>query len=216
MSIAKSNTGIFLAVAFVAIALAGGAWLILTAREGPAQQPQFATVLPQGRPLPEFALMDHDGRPFTLDDLRGHASLVFFGFTHCPDVCPATLQKLTVARRQIAEKMPESADEGDAALPEIVLISVDPERDTPEILEKYVEYFGDGITGVTGTVDEIRALTADLGIFFEKSGSGDNYTVNHSTAVLYVNRDAELQALFSTPLSIEAFVHDVPLLIASR
>lgn len=209
-----SQIRIPLAAAFVAIALFSVAWIFVNGFEG--EQPLYATVLPERQLLPPFSLTDQDNRPFSRDNLRGQTSLVFFGFTHCPDICPATLQQLAAARRQIARASSSPAGDGKAALPRIILVSVDPARDSPEILERYVGYFGDGITGLTGSLDEIRDLTAALGIFFEKSGSGENYTVNHSTAVLMVDPDARLQALFSTPHSIAAFVHDVPLLMASK
>lgn len=207
---------IILAGTLVALALVGGAWFLGKGFEGSGDRPLYATLLPEGRLLPEFSLTDDENLPFTRDSLRGQTSLVFFGFTHCPDICPATLQQLASARLKLAEAAPPSAERGNAPLPHIILISVDPARDSPEKLRTYVNYFGDGITGVTGNVDDIRALTDALGIFFEKSGPGENYTVNHSTAVLVVDRNAELQALFSAPHKVESFVHDVPLLMASQ
>lgn len=201
-----------LAALFAAAALAGGAWFLVAGLSGTSAVPQSATVLPEPRPLPEFRLVDHRGEPFSREDLRGQTSLLFFGFTHCPDICPATLQQLTLARRQLAGQ--------DEPLPEIVLISVDPERDTPDVLGRYVEYFGQGVTGVTGSPQALRALAAALGIHFEKvpaaEGSGDDYLVNHSAAVLVVDPQARLEAIFGAPHSIEAFVDDLPVLTASR
>lgn len=204
------STAKLLALFFAALAAGGGAWFASRALEGP-DRPQFATVLPERRPLPEFSLADHENRPFDAERLRGHTSLLFFGFTHCPDICPATLTQLAAARRQLAAESGKTR----AELPQIVLVSVDPRRDTPESLKRYVEYFGEGITGVTGSVEEIRALSEPLGVYFEKNGQGDDYTVNHSTAVLVVGPDATLQALFSAPHEVAAFVHDLPILMAS-
>ena len=199
----------FAALAIAALAVAAGAWFAAGALAVP-DEAGFATVLPEPRPLPAFSLTDHDNRLFDTARLRGRTTLLFFGFTHCPDVCPATLSQLATARRQLADASPG------AELPEIVLVSVDPERDTPAVLGSYVEYFGEGITGVTGTPGELRALTEPLGIFFEKSPQGDDYTMNHSTAVLVVGPDAALQALFSAPHDVDAFVHDLPILMASQ
>lgn len=190
------------------IAIVAAAAYFLSTRPDP--EAQHATVLPERMALPEFSLRDHHNAPFTREDLRGRTSLVFFGFTHCPDICPATLQQLAVARKRIAEQA------GDAPAPGIVLISVDPERDTPAKLREYVEHFGDGVTGVTGEPDELRKLTSALGIYYEKSGDGGDYTVNHTTAVLVVDDAARLQAMFSAPHKPEYFVHDLPLLMASR
>lgn len=175
----------------------------------PRAEPLHATVLPEPLPLPEFELYDHHNEPFSRDSLRGQTSLLFFGFTHCPDICPATLQQLSLARKQAAAS-------GDAtSLPRIVLISVDPERDTPEKLEAYVSAFGEGITGVTGEPEALRGLASALGIFFEKEPAGDSYTVSHSTAVLFVDGNAGLRALFSAPHKTESFAHDIPLLVST-
>lgn len=200
----------FIALGLVALVLGGASWLAVRSISGP-DQPEFATVLPERVALPEFALVDHAGDPFTRDRLLGRTSLMFFGFTHCPDICPATLQQLASARRQLAA---EGA--GSAHLPQIVMVSVDPERDTPDKLAAYVGHFGADIVGVTGSEDDLRALTEPLGIWFERQPMGDSYTLSHSTAVLVIDRDAELQAVFSTPHRVEAFVHDVPLLVAQR
>lgn len=206
-----SNASKLLALFFAALAVGGGAWFASRALEAP-DRPQFATALPERRPLPEFSLTDHQSRPFDTERLRGHTSLLFFGFTHCPDICPATLTQLAAARRQLAA---ESGSAG-AELPQIVLVSVDPERDTAESLKAYVEYFGEGITGVTGSVEEIRALSEPLGVYFEKNPlGGDDYTVSHSSAVLVIAPDATLQALFSAPHEVAAFVHDLPILMAA-
>ena len=197
------------------IVIAALALVFLTARPGnrAAEQPRHATVLPERLPLPAFELRDHRGEPFTRDSLAGHSSLLFFGFTHCPDICPATLTQLAAARSRVAEETGLPAE----ALPEIVLISVDPERDTPDALRRYVEYFGTGITGVTGDAGEIEQLTSALGIYHEKAetATGD-YTVNHSTAVLVVDDDASLMALFSAPHKPEYFARDLPLLMAAQ
>ena len=196
------------------VALAAAVWLLSQGDERNSVTIRTATVLPERRALPEFELRDQNGAPFTRASLEGRTSLVFFGFTHCPDICPATLQQLAVARDRLAA----TAGGSDDTLPEIILISVDPARDTPETLGRYVEYFGDGITGATASPEDLLVLTSALGIFFEPvpTGDGSNYTVNHSTAVLVIDPQARLQAIFSAPHSIEAFVQDLPLLIASR
>jgi protein SCO1/2 len=207
------------------VALAIGVWLLLqnTGRESATASAtasatvQTATVLPEPRVLPEFQLVDHNNQPFTRESLKGRMSLLFFGFTHCPDICPATLQQLAMARDRVAATMPGREF---ASLPEIILISVDPARDTPEILKRYVEYFGEGIAAATGPPEDLLVLTSALGIFFEPMPTGDpagaDYTVNHSTAVLVVDADARWQAIFSAPHSIDSFASDLPLLMASR
>ncbi|HEX6259517.1 MAG TPA: SCO family protein [Woeseiaceae bacterium] len=200
-------------VAALAALVPGLAALLFWGADGSAGRPLHATVLPEPLPLPEFALRDQHDEPFTRDRLRGRASLLFFGFTHCPDICPATLQQLTLARKQIAE----ASHDRTGSLPQIVLISVDPERDTSARLAQYVSHFGEGVDAATGSPEAVSEFTSALGIFFEKEAPGEgDYTVSHSTAVLFVDEEAALSAVFSAPHKSEHFVHDVPLLMAAR
>ncbi len=175
------------------------------------QLPEHATVLPTPAPLANFALANHEEQPFTRDSLRGHWSMIFFGFTNCPDICPLTLHKLAQARDSIARSDP------DAPLPEIVFISVDPDRDSTESLKQYVQSFGTGVTGVRGEHDELAKLTKPLGIFFNVDQTDDkNTVVDHSAAVIVVNENAEFHALFSAPHQIDAFASDMQLIMASK
>ncbi|MGI9238322.1 MAG: SCO family protein [Woeseiaceae bacterium] len=197
----------FLIAITMAIALAMG--IFLAARMQAPEETKTAFVLPAPTPLPEFSLVDQWGGTVTRDTFRDHWNLVFFGFTHCPDICPATLQVLASARKTLA-------DNGQHPLPRIVLVSVDPERDTPELMGQYVGYFGDGNLGITGSLEEVEGLTSALGIYFERqSGTDNNYSVDHSAAVLVVNPDGEFHALFSGSHLIENYVHDVPLIMAA-
>lgn len=196
----------FIVAIVMAIALSAGIF-IATRLQAPAAL-RTAFVLPAPTPLPEFALVDPAGNTVTRDTFRGQWNLVFFGFTHCPDICPATLQILAVARKEMASS-------GQDPLPRIVLVSVDPERDTPAQMGRYVDYFGDDNLGITGSLEETQKLTSALGIYFEKQpGDENDYAVDHSAAVLVVNPDAEFHALFSGPHLIENYVHDVPLIMA--
>jgi len=179
------------------------------ASHGMRETPTHATVLPESMPLPQFSLVDQSGKPFTRDNLLGSWHLLFFGFTNCPDICPATLQQLAIAGRRVAEQ--------GETFPGVILVSVDPERDTPDTLRAYTEHFGDNVVGVTGSVDELRKLTAALGIYFAKSDEANgNYSVDHSAAVLLLNDEAEWTAVFSAPQDIDALIHDVPILASSR
>jgi protein SCO1/2 len=184
---------------------------------GAAREPLHATVLPEPIPLPAFTLRDEQNEPFTRQQLLGRTSLLFFGFTHCPDICPATLQQLALARKQLQQQSEEASSTDGAPLPQIVLISVDPERDTPEILKGYVSYFGEGIVAATGSPDALTEITSALGVWFGREALGeDDYTVSHSTAVLVIGEDATFRAVFSAPHKTEYFVHDLPLLMAAR
>lgn len=189
----------------VALALAAGAFFALRVQE-PAV-PVSALVLPDPDPIPSFALLDQHGSAIDESVFRGQWDLVFFGFTHCPDICPATLQVLAAARREleISKLTPNLR---------IVLVSVDPERDTPEILAQYVDYFGEGNLGITGSLEEIRKLTTELGIYFEKQPPDDdnNYNVDHSGAVLVIDPEARFSALFGGPHLVDHYVHDLPII----
>ena len=191
------------------IAIVTGIWLtsrVLT----PLPLPQTATVLPAATDLAEFSLLDQDSAAFTRSSFEGRWNLVFFGFTHCPDICPLTLQVLSTARQQMA-------DAGQDELPRIVLVSVDPERDTPEMIGNYVAHFGEDTIGVTGDLAELRKLTEGLGIFFEKSGiEDDNYSVDHSAVVIVVDPDGRFHSLFSAPHKAENFAYDLSIIMSTR
>lgn len=106
--------------------------------------------------------------------------------------------------------------ESENKFPNILLISVDPERDTPEIMAAYVGHFGPGVSGVTGSLEELRKLTSALGIYFEKSGEENgSYSVDHAAAVIVINKSAEFHALFGAPHDVEHFVSDIPLITGS-
>jgi len=199
------------AALLLAAGLAGGAWFLSGELPLGSGEPDVATVLPIPLPLAEFTLSDHNGAPFTRASLQGSWHLLFFGFTHCPDICPATLQQLAIARQRLAEK-------GHSPLPDIVMVSVDPERDTRDALARYVSNFGNGIKGVTGRFDQLQALAKPLGIFYEYEPANDdgNYNITHSVAVLVIDPQAELKALFSAPHDVSAFVRDLPLIVSAQ
>jgi protein SCO1/2 len=172
--------------------------------------PQTATMLPAATELAEFSLLDQDGAAFTRSSFEGRWNLVFFGFTHCPDVCPLTLQVLAKARAQMLAA-------GQDELPRIVLVSVDPERDTPAVIGQYVSHFGPDTIGVSGNLSELRKLTDGLGIYFEKSGvDDDNYSVDHSAVVIVVDPDGRFHSLFGAPHQAGNFAHDLPIIMSTR
>ncbi len=189
-------------------AMAAGIWASMNfQRTAPA--PSTATVLPVTIDIPAFSLLDHEGRSVDQRVFEGQWDLVFFGFTNCPDICPLTLQVLSAAKRQLEEQ-------GQLPLPRIVLVSVDPERDTPAKMAQYVNAFGDDNLGITGDLDELRKLTTGLGIFFEKQANNKpSYAVDHSSVVIVIDPAGQFHSLFSGPHVIENFVHDLPLLMTS-
>ncbi len=187
--------------AMVGLLAAAGIALSLALRQQP--ELQVATLLPEPLPLPEFALTDHEGDAFSRADFVGQTSLVFFGFTQCPDICPVTLQQLAVVRRNLMEA-------GSSVIPEIVFVSVDPERDDVDTVAAYVGAFGDGVRGVRGELDALNVLTQPLGVFHARPETDDGYDVEHTSAVLVINPDAEFAGLFRAPHSVDRIVADWP------
>jgi protein SCO1/2 len=204
MSLPRQKLGLFAAVA--ALAAIGGILLALQLRPAPAPAPALAigTWLPAPRALASFSLVDQSGAAATLETLRGQPTLLFFGFTHCPDVCPTTLALVAAARRK-------------AALDglRVVLVSVDPERDTPERLGAYVRAFDPHFRALTGPADEIAGLARQLGVAAARVPlPGGDYTVDHSAALLWLDRDARLAAIFTPPLTIDGLAADLAALQA--
>jgi len=170
---------------------------------------QSGTILQPARALPPFALLDHEGKPFGNDRLRGHWSLLFFGFTNCGDVCPTTLALLAAAGHKLG-------DLPDPQRPQVVFISVDAKRDTPETVRTYISNFDTSFTGVTGTQKDLDALTAALGVpSAVRQLDNGGYAVDHSAAILAVSPNGEFRAIFSPPHTLEALAGDYRLLIGT-
>ena len=164
---------------------------------------QAATVLPESRPVPAITLLDQSGEIFEWDGLKGDWHLVFMGFSHCGNVCPATLYELV----QIAAELPDP--------PGLVFVSVDPQRDSPDVLRAYVQQFDPGMLGLTGLpgTEDLAILAGSLGVDYRVISTGGAYSVDHSSAVFLLDPDASFKALFSAPLNREAIVADLRVLL---
>jgi protein SCO1/2 len=185
------------------VAIAAGMLLSRALLDGPAGPTLAkATLIDPARPLPPMAFVDQQGQPFSVEQLRGHWSILFFGFTHCPDVCPTTLALLAQVEKQLADLPTEHR-------PQIVLVSVDAKRDTPERLAAYVKSFSPTFTGITaGEQPAVEEFALKLGVPVAISQlPGGNYTVDHSAAIFIVDPSGALRALSSTP-------HEVPIIAA--
>jgi protein SCO1/2 len=197
-------------VLYTVVAAAAAALGVLLANRSPTPAaPEQALVLEQPRPLPDFALADHRGADFTPARLEGHWTFLFFGFTHCPDICPTTLQTLARVKAGLAD-LPA------AARPDVVLVSVDPERDTPAPLAGYVPYFDPEFLGVTGREEALAPLAAGLGVAYGRTPdeSGDGYTVDHTAAIFLVDPNGRLAAVFGTPHSADRIEADYRYVLA--
>lgn len=196
-----------------AAALAGALGLYLGQRHFAPATPagvaatRAAVVFPQPRELADFRLERADGSQLTLADWRGHWSLVFIGFTRCPDACPQTL----AIYRDVVKGWPQDA--GDP--PPLYFVSVDPERDSPADAAAYAGYFSERIIAATGSHDQLTPFTRQLGMVYmtTPTGNGD-YTVDHSTQLAVIGPDARLHALFRAPLDAAAIVGDLQALMA--
>ncbi len=165
---------------------------------------ESGTSFPQARALPEFSLLDTHGAPASPATLRGHPTLVFFGFTHCPDVCPTTLAKLAIVQKQSVLQ-----DKSLQGL-KVALITVDPERDSPEQLGRYIASFGGDFIGLTGSAPEIVKATRGFGVASARVElAGGNYTMDHSAAVFALDSNARIVAVFTPPLSEVALARDL-------
>ena len=159
----------------------------------------------QARALPEFELIDHNDQALNRTSLTGKWSLMFFGYTHCPDICPASLQTMSDMVNAIED--PDVA----AAL-RVYFVSVDPERDNSEVLASYVTYFNPDFTGATAIEEKLKPLTRSLGIAHEirnKVEGSPNYDVDHGSAIVIINPTAEYAGLFSAPHDALAMARDL-------
>jgi protein SCO1/2 len=193
----KRLSWLLVAIAALCAALAGF-WL---ARELDSSAPQLAsgTWLARPRAVSDFQLTDHLGRPFTAQDLRGKPSLVFFGFTHCPDVCPTTLVKLAQVKKA-------------TAIPglQVLFVTVDPQRDTPTAMGLYVHAFDPEFIGLTGDQKAIEKISAGFGVAALRVDlPGGEYTMDHSAAVFLLDTSARIVGVFTPPFDTRRLAQDL-------
>lgn len=156
-----------------------------------ALQEQGAVLFEQPRRFSDFEMVDHRGEPFTRDNFKGKWTFIFFGFTHCPDICPLALADLS---RLVNELPAELAQQT-----QVLMVSLDPARDTPEVLADYVPYFHDDFIGATGEFLTIRRFANELNVAFAKVTQGDDYTVDHSGHITLINPKGDYHAIFTSP-----------------
>lgn len=149
-------------------------------------------VFDQPRIFKDFSLQNHRGEGFSLAQLKGKWSLVFFGFTACPDVCPATLSMMKTVKSQLDENIAEQV--------QFVLVSVDPARDTVERLSAYMPYFDPEFIGLTGEFLEIKRLANQMNMAFVKVPQGDSYTIDHTANIALVNPYGHYHGFIKPPL----------------
>ena len=168
--------------------------------------PQAITLLPNPRVLPAFALQQASGVPLTQDALKGHWTVVFLGFTHCPDVCPTTLAQLSAAQKQWAS-LPA------ASRPRVLFVSADPERDTPELVARYAHAFHPDSLAATAPVPDLEKFARSLSLVFMKvpgtSGKPDDYSIDHSAALVLLDPQARMAGVAQPPFDIQGIAADL-------
>ena len=152
---------------------------------------EYVSLYPAARVLPDFELQDHQKQPFTSKNLEDHWSLVFVGYTFCPDICPTTLAELKGIYPEL-QKIPT-----DFPI-QVILISVDPKRDTPERLNEYINFFHPDFIAVSGEHAQLFPLVRAMGMMYSMSESSDNpnYLVDHSSSVVVINPKAQVIGRF--------------------
>jgi protein SCO1 len=193
-------------------ALAAGIGLWLGNRYlGVAAQPRLDSALlyPQPRALPDFTLHQANGKPLTLADWRGRWNIVYFGYTTCPDVCPTTLAMLKSAWSELGKRNLQSKVRID-------FISVDPERDTPEVLGKYVAFFSPDFIAASGSDDELTKLSRALGLVYTRTKKADgSVEVDHSGSAVIVDPQGRVAGIFRPPGVANDIVSDMTTLAGS-
>jgi protein SCO1/2 len=174
---------------------------------GPSDKPSFRSTDITGADFGKtFQLTGHDGRPRTLADFRGKVVVVFFGFTHCPDVCPTTLAELARAVKQLGP---------DGERVQVLMVTVDPERDTPDVLKQYVTALDPRFIGLTGDAEAIARTAREFKVFYQKSpGAGPgSYSVDHSSGSYVFDPQGRLRLLMTYGQGADVMAHDIAQLL---
>jgi protein SCO1/2 len=186
---------------FLAVLLTS-AMIALAGCNGQTEKPVFklndVTGASFGKSL---ELTDHNGQRRTLADFKGKVITLFFGFTHCPDVCPTTLNEMAVVMKELG---------ADAARVQVLFVSVDPERDTAEVLKNYVPLFNPSFLGLTGSADEVARAAKEFKIFYQKQKlQGGAYTMDHSAGTYILDTEGRLKLFAKNGVAPPALLQDL-------
>lgn len=216
MSTSVRTRNRWLGLGIVAALLAAGLFALFVGRYSEPTE-LHGTLLEPPEPADDFVLQSANG-PVRLSDHRGDLVVLFFGFTHCPDYCPLTMQRLSVAMRELGRRAGEVS---------VILVTVDPERDTPQALADYVERFDPTFTGLTGERQRIEEIAASFGVYQRSregdgadhgqgqgQGSGDTgYMVDHTTHTFVLDRSGDVRLLWSYGTTPEEMAEDLAVLL---
>ena len=205
----RTHKTVLILVAAIAVILGLTVSRVLNApRQGDAAALADAGIvlLPQSRPLPALELLDENGKRQAVDQLTGRWTLLFFGYTFCPDICPTTLAEL----RQLRSQLPAEAQ----ARLQVTMVSVDPARDTPAQLKQYLGFYQAGYTGLTGELAQIQQLASAVSIpFIPGDTSKEHYTVDHSGNLALIGPDGRQRGFLRAPLDVARLAAQLPVLL---
>lgn len=206
----RTHTTVFVLVAVVALVLGLTVNKVLSGKgqgDPAALLDAGIVLLPQPRNLPALTMTNQNGETVALDQLKGDWTLLFFGYTFCPDICPATLAQM----RQLKSQLPEATRKH----LRVVLVSVDPNRDTPEQLKKYLGYFDAGFQGLTGEEANLQKLANAVSIpYIPADTSKENYTVDHSGNLVILGPDGTQRGFIRAPINNAKLAEQLPGLVS--
>jgi len=182
-------------------------WTIFFGKPASFRGTTYAEPYP---PAPEISLVRDDGTSFQLSEMRGKIVLLFFGYTSCPDVCPTTLAELNQALGKL--------DATDADKVQVVFVTVDPGRDTPERVQVYVDHFNESFIGLSGAEEDLSTVWSEYGVYREivDGASASGYIVNHTARVTMIDGNGALRDSFGFDTPVEDIVHDLNLILREK
>jgi len=203
----KPGTTIVLTIAMVLGILAGG--YVFKFNETPERiELKHGSLIQNPRALQPFSLKDHRQQAFDLNSVKGQWSLLNFGYTHCPDICPTTLAVLSQMDGKLSPEVKKQLN--------VFFISVDPDRDTLEHLAKYVTFFNKDFIGATGPEKKLEPLTRELGVLYrkvEQKDSAMDYTLDHSALIYLIDPHGRLRAVFNTSHHAGGIAEDITTMV---
>jgi len=211
----KSHGKLIMIILFSLAVLISAVFYFGIFRHIPAQQEARidGVVLTTPQDMMNFQLTDNSGNPYSQANLKGHWTMMFFGFTNCGMVCPTTMAALNQMYKALQQELPDNQ------LPSVIMVSVDPERDTVARMNEYVNAFNPNFIGLRGEMPQIEALEKNLHLVSVKmqAGSGKNqYTINHSAEIMIFNPQGQLQALMAYPHKPDQMEQDYKTLLKTR
>ena len=158
-------------------------------------------ILTRPMELDNFELIDQNNQTFNSESLKGNWTILFFGYTNCPDVCPTTIYKLAEVKNDVNQNLPSKNFN-------TILVTLDPDRDTPERLDEYIGYFDESMLGVTGTYKNIQSFSSNLSVFYQRINKDGGYDFNHTASIFVFNQDGSLFATMSPATSVSELRND--------